>query len=120
MVYTIKEGNYEKSGVHVVDDTVIFTFEGEKEDNCAILFYGKDKKEIKRVEVPAEYCMGSVRSVAIEGVSPEKIIYNYEINGKIVPDAYATRVIGREKWNDAARERDEYEVYCGYEPQEFD
>ena len=120
MVYTIKEGNYEKSGVHVVDDTVIFTFEGEKEDNCAILFYGKDKKEIKRVEVPAEYCMGSVRSVAIEGVSPEKIIYNNEINGKIVPDAYATRVIGREKWNDAARERDEYEVYCGYEPQEFD
>lgn len=41
MDYTIREGNYEKLGVQKKDDAVIFTFEGEKEENCSILFYGK-------------------------------------------------------------------------------
>lgn len=120
MSYRIKEGNYAKPGVQMIDGTVIFTFEGEKEDNCAILFYGKDKKNVERVEVPSEYCMGSVRSVAVEGLKPGKIIYNYEINGKKRADIYATKMIGREKWNDVNREKDDFAVYCGYEPQQFD
>ena len=41
MDYAIREGNYEKLGVQKKDDAVIFTFEGEKEENCSILFYGK-------------------------------------------------------------------------------
>ena len=43
MDYTIREGNYEKLGVQKKDDAVIFTFEGEKEENCSILFYGKSR-----------------------------------------------------------------------------
>ena len=35
MDYTIREGNYEKLGVQKKDDAVIFTFEGEKEENCS-------------------------------------------------------------------------------------
>lgn len=120
MSYTIKEGNYEKPGVHVADGTVIFTFEGEKEDNCAILFYGKNKKLTERVEVPQEYCMGSVRSVGIEGIAEKQIIYNYEINGEVVTDIYAEKIIGREKWNDAEREKENFAVYCGYGLQKFD
>ena len=41
MDYTIREGNYEKLGVQKKDDAVIFTFEGEKEENCSILLNRK-------------------------------------------------------------------------------
>lgn len=119
MSETIKEGNYEKPGVHVEDGTVIFTFEGEKEDNCAILFYNEEKQLIRRVAAPAEYCMGSMRSVAVEGINPEKLLYNYEINGTVMQDVYATRIIGREKWNDTNRIEDNYATYCGYESPDF-
>ena len=36
MEYTIIEGNYAKIGVSRIADTVYFTFEGEKEQECAI------------------------------------------------------------------------------------
>lgn len=67
MDYTIREGNYEKLGVQKKDDAVIFTFEGEKEENCSILFYGKKAEPVCKILVPEEYCRGSVRSVAVTG-----------------------------------------------------
>ena len=103
MDYTIREGNYEKLGVQKKDDAVIFTFEGEKEENCSILFYGKKAEPVCKILVPEEYCRGSVRSVAVTGKLWKNLRYNYEINGKIITDTYATRIIGREKWNDKTR-----------------
>lgn len=96
MDYTIREGNYEKLGVQKKDDAVIFTFEGEKEENCSILFYGKKAEPVCKILVPEEYCRGSVRSVAVTGKLWKNLRYNYEINGKIITDTYATRIIGRE------------------------
>lgn len=120
MGYTVTEGNYEKLGVQASGGAVTFSFAGEKEENCAVLLYDKNRSKTERVEVPREYCMGSVRSVCIHGLSPKNLNYNYEIDGKVVSDPYATRVIGREKWNDAAREEYNYEVSCGYEDMSFD
>lgn len=120
MSYTIKEGNYEKLGVQVKDDEIIFTFEGEKEDNCAILLYGKKHELVERIEVPAAYCMGSIRSLSVKGISSGYLRYNYEINGDITVDTYASKIIGREKWNDSARAACDYRVYGGVESQEFD
>ena len=97
MDYTIREGDYEKLGVQKKNDAVIFTFEGEKEENCSILFYGKKAEHVCRIPVPEEYCRGSVRSVAVAGKLWKNLRYNYEINGKIITDTYATRIIGREK-----------------------
>lgn len=120
MAYTIKQGNFETLGVQKEEDAFIFTFEGEKEDDCAILFYGKEHKLSERLAVPNEYCLGSIRSVRIEGVRENTLVYNYEINGEIITDIYAKRIIGREKWNDASRAKLGYAVYCGYETGEFD
>ena len=112
MDYTIREGNYEKLGVQKKDDAVIFTFEGEKEENCSILFYGKKAEPVCKILVPEEYCRGSVRSVAVTGKLWKNLRYNYEINGKIITDTYATRIIGREKWNDKTRSEKDYFI-CG-------
>lgn len=112
MSYTIEEGNYKELGVQVQEDAVIFTFEGEREDDCSILFYGKNYDITEKVRVPAEYSMGSVRSVQISGIKTAQLKYNYEINGKVTTDPYARRIIGREKWNDTARADYDY-IVCG-------
>lgn len=103
MDYVIKTGNYEKLGVQKHNDAVVFTFEGEKQDDCSILFYGKNNELIKKIKIPSNYCQGAIYSVAVSGVEFGKVRYNYEVNGTIRTDAYARRIIGREKWNDTSR-----------------
>ncbi len=40
------------------------------------------EKKRKKIAAPAEYCMGSVRSVAVADLHLEHLIYDFEINGK--------------------------------------
>lgn len=120
MGYTIKEGNYQSYGVQIKKDGIVFTFEAEKEDACRILFYGKMQEVIAEIEVPAQYCRGAIRSVCVMGMSPRHLRYNYEINGTVITDPYANRIVGREKWNDVGREAVDYQVCGGCEAAEFD
>ncbi len=119
MEYTIIEGNYAKIGVSKAADTVYFTFEGEKEQTCAILLYTANNHEI-RIPVPDEYCIGALRSVGIRGLKWKKLNYNYEIDGKLVFDQYARKIIGREKWADTARLSPKHTVRAGFDFAEFD
>lgn len=112
MNYEVREGDYEKLGVQHRDGVVTFTFEGKKEDHCSILFYGKNQEIIAEIEVPEAYCKGSIRSVSIRGAAWKRLKYNYKINGIVVVDAYAERIIGRERWNDARR-RNGASLICG-------
>lgn len=120
MAYTLKEGNYEKLGLQIDGNAVVFTFEGEKEDECAVLLYDRKYKLSERLMVPAEYCIGSVRSLRVEGLSAQNLMYNYEINGVVCTDIYAQRIIGREKWHDLGREKYHYQIYGGCIPEAFD
>ncbi len=120
MAYKIKEGNYEKYGVQVLSDGVHFTFEAEKEDACRLLFYGKDGKVCGEVEVPSEYCRGAIRSICVSGIKHGGLRYNFSINGRVVTDPYANRIVGRERWNDPRREAQSYLVCGGYEESTFD
>lgn len=120
MGYTVKEGNYQSYGVQINKDGMIFTFEAEKEDECKIIFYGKKQEVQEEVLVPAQYCRGAIRSVCITGVSSRHLCYNYEINGEVVTDPYANRIVGREKWNDARREDMNFQICGGYASPEFE
>ena len=79
MRHKIKEGDYAVFGAAVVGEGIIFTFEAEKEDNCRILFYGRDQKVKDAVAVPQEFVKGGVRSVLVEGKTAGRLRYNYEI-----------------------------------------
>ena len=120
MGVTIKEGNYNKFGVCEAEGGYIFTFAGEKEQECHIRIYNKANQLVERILVPKSYCMGAVRSVFVGGLKEKELRYNYEIDGEIITDIYADKIIGREVWNDAKRADAEYAVYCGKENQEFD
>lgn len=120
MSYTVKEGNYKEYGVQTIGNDMVFTFEAEKEDECKVLFYGKKQELVAEVPVPERYCRGAIRSICIGGIAKGKLKYNYEINGKVVTDPYANRIVGREKWNDPGRETEDYQIYGGYADRTFD
>lgn len=119
MEYTIIEGNYAKIGVSKMAEAVYFTFEGEKEQACAILLYAANGRQV-RIPVPDAYCVGALRSVGIKGLNWKKYDYNYEIDGKLTFDQYARKIIGREKWADQARLEDGYQVRAGFDFADFD
>ena len=106
MRHKIKEGDYAVFGAAIVGEGIIFTFEAEKEDDCRILFYGRDQKVKDAVAVPQEFVKGGVRSVLVEGKTAGRLRYNYEINGEVFTDPYASRIIGRERWNDRKKRRE--------------
>lgn len=107
MDYKIKEGNYEKQGVQQLGKWTVFTFEGEKEDRCSVVLINKDKEVVNQIVVPEEYCMGSLRSIAVENIKTEELLYVYEVNGKRIIDPYACRIVGREVWNDEAHTKND-------------
>ena len=117
MDFKIKEGNYEKQGVQQQEKWTIFTFEGEKEDDCSVVLLNMDKEVVQKIAVPKEYCMGSLRSIAIENLKTEEFLYVYEVNGTRMLDPYACRIVGREIWNDEKRMPDE--VYGAFAPVRF-
>lgn len=119
MEYTIIEGNYAKIGVSRTADVVYFTFEGEKEQKCAIWLYPTGGKKV-RIPVPDEYCIGALRSIGIKGLNWKKCNYNYEIDGKVMLDPHAHKVIGREKWADQSRLIDSNQIRSGFDFTEFD
>lgn len=117
MDFKIKEGNYEKQGVQQQGKWTIFTFEGEKEDDCSIVLLNMDKEVVQEIAVPKGYCMGSLRSIAVENLKTEELLYVYEVNGKRVLDPYAYRIVGREIWNDEKRMQNA--VYGAFAPARF-
>lgn len=120
MGVTVKEGNYNKFGVYEAEGGYIFTFAGEKEQECYIRIYNKTNQLVERIFVPKSYCMGAVRSVFVGGLKEKELRYHYEIDGEIINDSYADKIIGREVWNDAKRKEQQYAVYCGKMNQQFD
>ena len=120
MNFTVKEGNYTEMGVMQLEDQVIFSFEGEKEDTCCIVLVDRKTRETYRIEVSDTFCVGSLRSVAVSGVKPADFYYYYEINGEKIIDPYATMIAGRENWNDKERFKNNYEILCGYSERMFD
>lgn len=119
MSLLVKEGNYFALGAAVTKDQITFTFQAEKEDSCCVVLVHKETGTRESVEAPAEYCLGSLRSVTISGVKAEEYDYLYEINGKEVLDPYAKAVSGREIWKDVNRKEKEYKVYGSFTNDSF-
>lgn len=120
MKFCITEGDYAVRGTVSFKDGAIFTFLGEKEDNCQIRLTSKKTKESILIDVPAEYCRGSLRSVRITGFCPNDYEYDYIIADNCVLDPYARVICGREKWMDFSRKERDYTLSGGFLPDEFD
>lgn len=125
MAKKMREGNYNRFGTSKMPDGICFTFEGAKECECAIRVYDKRSKSgagrgWEDLPVPEDFCIGAVRSVCISGLDERHCDYNYVIDGKVVVDPYARRIVGREKWADYSRRENGYEVRSGFDFAEYD
>lgn len=120
MKYLMKEGSYVQMGVTIRPESVIFTFEGRKDQKCSIVLYDKRTGGVERIGVPAGYCVGSLRSIEVKGLDTSRYDYNYEIDGEILVDPYARRIVGREKWGEKERFGEGYQVRCGFSESCFD
>lgn len=120
MRYIIKEGDYASMGVERSGDDYTFTFECEKEDKCCIVITDEKGQTTDTIHVPANFCLGSLRSVQVCGIKSGNFLYYYEINGQKLVDPYAKAIAGREKWNDAARRGNDYDVSGYVENAAFD
>lgn len=119
MSFKISEGNYGTLGAVVHKNQITFTFEGEKEDICSIVLIHKESGQKEKIEVPVEYCLGSLRSITVSGINSRDYVYYYEINENEVPDMYAKVISGREIWNDETRKENNYKVYSGFLSDKF-
>ena len=125
MAEQLREGNYSRFGASRLADGICFTFEGEKDSDCAIRLYEKRKNKdmpcvYRDIPVPKEFCIGAVRSVCVTGLDTAQYDYNYVIDRKVVVDPYARRIIGREKWADYSRRDVHYEVRSGFDFSVYD
>lgn len=124
MAEQIKEGIYDRFGANRLADGICFTFEGEKGSTCAVRLYDRQTQEhaptYRDILVPEDYCVGAVHSICVCGLDAERFDYNYVIDGKVVVDPYARRIIGRERWADRGRREQDYEVRSGFDFSEFD
>lgn len=116
----IREGNYANIGVTIQQEWTIFTFEAEKEESCFVVLKNTKTHTVKKIAVPQEYCLGSLRSIAISGLHLEDLVYGFEVDGKLMMDPCAHAICGRQIWNDPDRKKNNYEVYGAFDAQEFD
>lgn len=119
MEYSVSQGNYLRMGASVQKNSVIYTFEGKYNQECRVLLYEKETEEVVKIPVPEEYGIGSLRSIEITGIDPKEYDYNYEIDGKVVLDPYARRIVGREKWADTARSAHAFKLRSGFTESQF-
>ena len=105
MKYEIKEGNYAAMGVTRQGRDLVFTFAAKQNQTCAVLLYDRESgKKQFRIGLPVEFQAGFLRSVCIRNIDYHKFDYNYEIDGEVVTDPYARKIVGREHWCDKARQ----------------
>lgn len=116
MKYEINEGNYAAMGVTREGRDLVFTFAAKQDQICAVLLYDRvtGRKQM-RIELPKEYCVGSLHSVRIRNLDYRKYDYNYEIDGKVCMDTYARKIVGRELWNDSVRIQKNPLLRCGFD-----
>ena len=116
MDYAIREGDYAVMGVAKQGKNLVFTFAAERDKKCAVLLYEK-KAEGRplRIEIPQEYCVGSLRSVCVLNLDYREYDYNYEIDGRVLLDPYARKIVGREVWYDPKRIEKSEMVRSGFD-----
>ena len=121
MEWNVKKGDFSHMGAVKGKTWTNFCMECRKESDCKIIVYERENPQ-KRVEiaVPAEFSKGNLRAVRVHGLDLLEYDYNFQIDGTVVTDPYARRIVGREIWADKKRTLDVKEALkCRYTENAF-
>ena len=120
MVFKLSEGNYKCLGVSEGTRGWIFTVESDKEEDTCLVLSDMDSQEEYRIDIPQQYCRGSIKSIEVWNLEISRYCYYYIIDGSYRTDAYATAVHGREKWADYSRINSEKRLTSRFASRDFD
>ena len=73
-------------GAHRIKDTVYFSYITEKEEAGVILYDTTGRQEKLRIAFPADYAVGTIRCMAVEGLPSKDVIYSFYEDGQAVTD----------------------------------
>lgn len=119
MKFNTKKGDFSSLGAIKGKTWANFCMECRKEAECKVLVYQRMRQqEPEEIAVPKEFSKGNLRAVRIDGLDLSEYDYNFWIDGKIVPDPYARRIVGRETWADFNRGKKDL-LRCRWEENRF-
>ncbi|EJX03281.1 glycogen debranching enzyme GlgX, partial [gut metagenome] len=100
-------------GENPLGDGYNFTVEVPEGTEASLLLYYKNAKT-PSMEIPFQENnrTGEVCSVFLKDFSPEAYEYNYRIDGKVVQDVYAFRILGRDHFGKKNEPKEEHKVRC--------
>ncbi len=115
MTYILKRGDFLNNGAYRDKDDVTFTFCVKHKAPTNILLFDIDSKELLfTIPLTDEYRIGLMYSVTISGLNWDRLCYLYESDEVSFLDPYACAIIGREKWMDGDRQKDDYRIFGGF------
>ncbi len=95
----IERGNPLILGATVLGEAVNFAFTAKLNSNCELVLYEKGKtNEALRIPFENAQVIGNVFAMKVIGLDYKKYDYNFSIDGRIVTDAYAKALSGKENW----------------------
>ena len=111
----IKAGVPEILGVAKKNGGYNFAVEAPIGAKVSLLLYRKGTASLE-LEIPLteEYRTGEVMAVYVSGISGRNYEYNYKINGVVVQDPYARKIVGRKKFGEPVDSQDVHQVRCGF------
>lgn len=92
-----------------------FALEIPKEKKVSLLLYYKNSED-PSIEIPfgEETETGNVKALLLKGFKAKDYEYNFSVDGKIVQDPYAYRILGREQFGMPVDEEHVHKVRCGF------
>ena len=97
--YDICKGSFDKPGPRINEDSVSVTVAADMNKPLSIeLFSRKEKKRLCSIHYPKEYRKGSVYSVSIKDLDPEKYLYRLRSGRTDFSDPYVRAIEGNSRF----------------------
>lgn len=114
MDFSMKKGSFRSFGAFRRRRGCEFTVVARGQGGLSVIFYNKSSgKKIKEIRVDDTYRVGRVYSVYFPELDAAELSYRLcDSDGEYL-DPYAPVIVGREKWNDVSRKKNDYFVAGG-------
>lgn len=111
--FTATVGNPTYKGAVWTKDGVYFSMTAEEGKKASLLLYKMGEEKIfQELPFPREGKTGTVAAMFVADLDPARFEYNFCVGNEIVPDPYARRVMGGERFGSLADEKSPHKVRC--------
>ena len=111
---------FRRLGAWAEQDGITFSAAVPSEDTVNLILYRKGEEEPQQeIPFPRQHYTGCVRTMKVEGISPDEVEYNFRVGEQVTVDPAARLVRGRKTFGDRSP-RGEHQVRGGFPDEKFD